>query len=77
MFAIENKMVLLLIILTILFSVNYTVSSEGRDDEKINKFPEEIHLTKNLRELQKFFRDNSIKISQKFPIKFDEQLPIF
>ena len=46
-------------------------------DEKIKKFPEEIHLTKNLRELQKFFRDNSIKIPQKFPIKFDEQLPIF
>jgi len=46
-------------------------------DEKIKKFPEEIHLTKNYREVQRFFRDNSIKIPQKFPIKFDEQLPIF
>ena len=46
-------------------------------DEKINKFPEEIHLTKNYRELQKFFRDNQIKIHQKFPLNFGEQLPIF
>lgn len=46
-------------------------------DEKIKKFPEEIHLTKNYRELQKFFKDNSIIIPQKFPLKFDGQLPIF
>ena len=46
-------------------------------DDKIKKFPEEIHLTKNYRELQKFFRDNSIIIPQKFPIHFAEQLPIF
>ncbi len=77
MFIAENKILLLLIISTILFGVNYTVASEGRDDEKIKKFPEEMHLTKNYRELQKFFRDNSIKIPQKFPINFDEQLPIF
>ena len=31
-------------------------------DEKIKKYPEEIHLTKNYRELQKFFKDNSIKL---------------
>ncbi len=76
MFTVENKILLLLIISTILFGVNYTVASEGRDDEKINKFPEEIHLTKNLREVQKFFRDNSIKIPQKFPLNFGEQLTI-
>ena len=46
-------------------------------DEKIKKFPEEMHLTKNYRELQKFFKDNSIKIPQKFPLDFAEQLPIF
>ena len=46
-------------------------------DEKIKKFPEDVHLTKNLRALQKFFRDNQIKIHQKFPLDFGEQLPIF
>ena len=35
MFIAENKILLLLIISTILFGVNYTVASEGRDDEKI------------------------------------------
>ena len=68
MFIVENKILLLLILSTILFGVNYTVASEGRDDEKINKFPEEIHLTKNYRELQKFFTDNSIKIPQMLPL---------
>lgn len=36
MFAVENKIVFLLIILTILFSVNYTVANGGGEDEKTN-----------------------------------------
>ncbi len=36
MFTIENKIVLLVIILTILFSVNYTVSNGGGEGEKTN-----------------------------------------
>ena len=34
MFTIENKIVLLVIILTILFSVNYTVANGGGEGEK-------------------------------------------
>ena len=34
-------------------------------DEKIKKFPEEIHLTKNYREVQKFFKDNYITLSKR------------
>ncbi len=35
-----------------------------------------IILSKNYCELQKFFKDNSIKIPQKFPLNFAEQLAI-
>ncbi len=35
-----------------------------------------IILSKNYCELQKFFKDNSIKIPQKFPLNFAEQLTI-
>ncbi|MCH7964010.1 MAG: hypothetical protein IH852_08735 [Bacteroidetes bacterium] len=76
MFTVENKRVLLLILSTILFSINYTDVSDGGDDEKIKKFPEEMHLTKNYRELKKFFKDNSIIIPKKFPLNFAEQLTI-
>lgn len=36
MFTIENKIVLLLIIFTILFSVNYTITNGGGEDGKTN-----------------------------------------
>ncbi len=36
MFTIEIKTVLLLIILTILFSVNYTITNGGGEEGKIN-----------------------------------------
>ncbi len=46
-------------------------------DEMIKRFPEELREHKNYLELNKFFRNNSIKIPKSFPIDFGEQLPIF
>ena len=43
-------------------------------DEMIKKFPENIREYKNYLELNKFFRDNSIKIPKDFPLNFGKQL---
>jgi hypothetical protein len=42
-------------------------------DEKIKKFPEEKHLTKNYREIMNYIKSSPIKIVKRFPLNFAEQ----
>lgn len=46
-------------------------------DEMIKRFPEELREHKNYLELKKYFKENTIKIPQNFPIKFGEQEILF